>query len=39
MQFVLGENVAIFKCVAKNYKEAQQAHNIGGLVLVILVED
>jgi hypothetical protein len=39
VQFVLGEHVAIFKCVAKSYKEAQQAHNIGEHVPVILVED
>jgi hypothetical protein len=39
VQFVLGEHVAIFKCVAKNYKEAQQVHNIGGLVPIILAED
>jgi len=32
-------NMFIFKCVAKIYKETKQAHNISGLVLVILVED
>jgi hypothetical protein len=38
VQFIPSEHV-IFKCVAKIYKEAKQVHNIGGLVLIILVED
>jgi hypothetical protein len=39
VQFVLGEHDAIFKCVAKIYKEAKQVHNIGGPILVILAKD
>jgi hypothetical protein len=38
VQYVPNEHVTIFKCVAKVYKR-EKVHNIGGLVLFILVED
>jgi hypothetical protein len=39
VQFVHGEHVVIFKCVAEIYEEVKQVHNIGGPIPILLVEN